>query len=163
MIKIRNAESKDFSEIANIYKFHVENTVATFEEDAPTGDDLLKRKESYNSMPFIVASIENKIAGFAYVRPYHVRSAYRYTVEDSIYVHEDYKGRGVGKILLEKILEASKKQDIKQVIARIPIWEGGEVSISLHKKFGFEEKGCLKEVGYKSGKFIDTVLMQKTL
>ena len=141
----------------------MENTEATFEINPPTSDELLSRWQSHLQMPFIVASHEQNIIGFAYVGPYKQRQAYQFTVEDSVYVHPDYIGKAIGLTLLEQLLVECQQKGFKQVVARIAIWQGSEASIKLHEKLGFTNRGCLLNVGYKFGKFIDTVFMQKSL
>lgn len=162
-MKVRGVKKADFPTIKEIYQYYVENTVATFETNAPSSDELLNRWESHLEMPFIVALESNKVIGFSYVSPYHERNAYRFTVENSIYVAPNYVGKKVGRTLLEQLLNMCEQHGFKQVISRIAIWEGCAASIKLHEKFGFVSKGCLSSVGYKFDQYIDTILLQKSL
>lgn len=163
MIEIRKADFNDFLQIADIYKFYVENTTATFEEEAPDKDSLIKRWKENDPLPFIVATINKKIIGYSYAAIYKKRSAYRFTVENSIYIHPEHTGKKIGNKLLDALIKECQKQNIKQMIARIAVSQNSGASVSIHRKFGFEEKGYLTEVGYKFGNFIDTIIMQKSL
>lgn len=163
MIKIQKAKLKDFPDIEQIYRFYVENTCASFEKVAPIAKELQTRWENDSRMPFEVAYLDDKVVGYAYVSAYSTRGAYSLTVENSVYVHPDYNGRGVGFALLKQLLSECGMQDIKQVIARIAIWDGSSASIKLHEKVGFKEVGRLTKVGYKFGEYIDIILMQKSL
>ncbi|MEM9243605.1 MAG: N-acetyltransferase family protein [Pseudomonadota bacterium] len=162
-INIEVVHETDFLDIAAIYQFYVENTLATFEIKAPHAKELIERWQRHIEMPFIVARLREEVVGFAYVRPYHQRCAYKSTVEDSVYVHPQHTQKGIGARLLENLLKACQDKTIKEIIARIAIWENSASSINLHKKFGFQEKGCLTNVGFKFNRFVDTVLLQKSI
>ena len=113
-------------------------------------------------LPHLVAEIDGTVAGFAYASPYRSRPAYRFTVEDSVYVHPDHAGQGIGRLLLTAVIDRCAKAGCKQMIAVI----GGPdntASIALHEKLGFRHVGSLRSVGYKFNRWLDTLLMQRGL
>ncbi len=113
-------------------------------------------------LPYVVAEIGDQVAGFAYAAPFRLRAAYRFTVEDSVYIHPDFKGRGVGRALLSRVLADCEALGLRQVIAVI----GGSDnhgSINLHRSLGFELQGTMRGVGYKFGQWRDIVMMQRAL
>ena len=133
MIITRPVNAEDFQAISNIYGYYVNNTAATFEIDPPSKEELLNRWQQHVEMPFIVAIEDNEVRGYAYIRPYHHRCAYRLTAENSLYVDPEHLGKGIGNKLMEALLNSSKVYGIKQLIARIAIWQGSDASINLHK------------------------------
>lgn len=161
---IRPAAHEDFGAIQAIYAHHVLTSTATFETEAPTIEEMHRRWSELTSrhFPYLVAACDGQIAGYAYVSPYRPRPAYRFTVEDSIYLHPAFQGKGIGKRLLGAVIEAAVRQHYRQMIAVI----GGSsnvASIRLHESLGFELTGTLIRVGYKFDQWIDTVLMQRNL
>ncbi|CAB3706668.1 GNAT family N-acetyltransferase [Paraburkholderia rhynchosiae] len=161
---IRDATEADLPAIQAIYAHHVLTGVASFEEDPPSVDDLRMRLASVrgHGLPYMVAEIDGEIAGYCYATPYRPRAAYRNTIEDSIYVNDAYRGRGLGRILLQALIERCETGPWRQMIAVIA--DGGSGgSLSLHKQLGFELTGTLKAVGFKHGRWLDTTLMQRTL
>jgi L-amino acid N-acyltransferase YncA len=162
--RIRDASEADLPAIQAIYAHHVLTGVASFEETPPSVDDLLARLASVRShdLPYMVAEIEGEIAGYCYATPYRPRAAYRNTIEDSIYVSNAYRGRGIGRVLLEALIERCEAGPWRQMVAVIA--DGGSGgSLSLHKQLGFELTGTLKAVGFKHGRWLDTTLMQRKL
>lgn len=155
---IRPVEHRDFEEIHDIYKYYVENTVCSFEEVVPSVEEMLDRWQTRTELPYLVVKYDDKVAGYAYASRYHTRSAYRYTVENSIYIHPDFIGKGIGKKLMVALIKACQKAEFKQIIARIVRQEND--SVHFHHKFDFFEKGVLERVGYKFGQWHNTVLMQ---
>ncbi|MCC8396623.1 N-acetyltransferase family protein [Paraburkholderia sp. MMS20-SJTR3] len=161
---IRDATEADLVAIQAIYAHHVLHGVASFEETPPSVDDLRGRLASVRShgLPYMVAEIDGAIAGYCYATPYRPRAAYRNTIEDSIYVNDAYRGRGIGRVLLQALIERCEQGPWRQMVAVIA--DGGRGgSLSLHTQLGFELTGTLKAVGYKHGRWIDTTLMQRTL
>jgi phosphinothricin acetyltransferase len=160
MLKIRTASIKDIDEITNIYNEAIKKTVATFDTDEKTNTEQKKWfKEHGKKNPLIVAEEDNIILGWAALSKYSTRCAYSDTAEISLYVKEEFQDKGIGKRLMEKIVQEGKKAGIHVIIARIT--EGNEKSIYLHKSVGFEHVGIMKEVGKKFGRIIDVYLMQK--
>lgn len=163
-IKIRNSQARDAPDIQQIYAHYVRNSVASFEEEAPDVDEILARREAVLDFgaPYIVAEIEGKVCGFAYASKFRPRSAYRHTVEDSIYVDPLVIGRGVGKNLLTALIERCTDLGFRQMVAVIG-GTGNEASVNLHNRLGFRQEAVLKSVGFKFGTWVDTVIMQRTL
>jgi phosphinothricin acetyltransferase len=160
-VLIRAAAPADAPAVAAIYAHYVENSAATFDEEPP-GADALAAKITSAELPFLVAEVDGRLAGYAYLAPYHDRSAYRFTAEDSVYVAPDARGGGIGRALLERLLSDGEEAGVREVIAIIAV-TGGDPSIALHRAFGFREVGRLESVGLKHGRWHDTVLMQRSL
>jgi L-amino acid N-acyltransferase YncA len=161
---LRDATEADLPAIQAIYAHHVLHGVASFEETPPSVDDLRGRRESVLShgLPYMVAEVEGRIAGYCYATPYRPRAAYRHTIEDSIYMDDAFRGRGIGRLLLEALIARCETGPWRQMVAVIA--DGGSGgSLSLHRRLGFEMVGTLKSVGFKHGRWLDTTLMQRTL
>lgn len=161
---VRDATEHDFEAIQAIYAHHVLTGVASFEETPPSVDDLRARREAVrrHGLPYLVAELDGVVAGYAYATPYRPRSAYRYAIEDSIYVSEACRGRGIGRVLLAALIARCEAGPWRQMIAVIA--DGGRGgSTSLHRALGFEPIGTLRGVGFKHGRWIDTALMQRVL
>lgn len=161
---IRPVVAADLEAVAGIYAHYVRHTVVTFDEQPPELsfwqqrlDDLAAR-----GLPFVVAELGGEVAGYAYVAPWKAKPAYRHTVENSIYLSPAHTGRGLGGALLEALLAACAETDVRQVIAVIAD-SGVDASSALHRRFGFAEAGRLAAVGFKHERWVDTVLMQRTL
>ncbi|MDR5779096.1 GNAT family N-acetyltransferase [Caballeronia sp. LZ065] len=161
---VRDAASADFDGIARIYAHYVEHALATFEEVPPSADDLRARHAAISAagLPYLVAEVDDVIAGYACASAYRPRSAYRHTVEDSVYVADGFHGRGIGRALLEALIERCERGPWRQMIAVIG-HSGNAGSIALHVRLGFEHAGVLRQVGFKHGQWVDTVLMQRAL
>jgi L-amino acid N-acyltransferase YncA len=163
-VNIRPAEPGDAAAIAEIYAHYVEKTAASFEESPPEPDVVAARMSAIAraGLPFLVAEEADSVVGYAYLHPYHERSAYRRTAEDSVYVAPDARGGGIGRALLWRLLEEGERCGIREVIAIIALTEE-RTSVDLHRAFGFDEVGRLRAVGLKHGRWYDTVLMQRSL
>lgn len=162
---IRDASVADLTQIVEIYNYYIRNSVVTFDLDAMSMDEWQHKFEWVQSLklPFIVAeSSGGQILGFAYVAPWRQKAAYRRTVEDSIYLRPAAIGKRVGTKLLGEIIERSKVAGVKEIVAVISD-KGAESSIALHESFGFKHQGHLAKVGFKFGRWLGTVLMQKSL
>jgi phosphinothricin acetyltransferase len=163
-VQIRPATDADMAAVSGIYAHYVLPGTATFEIEPPTADEMRNRRDLIlvSGLPYLVAEIDHRVAGFAYAGPYRPRPAYRFTVEDSIYVSPESQGRGLGRLLLSELIAVCEKQGYRQMVAVI----GGSDntgSVRLHAMFGFRTAGVLTAVGLKFGRWIDTVLMQREL
>ena len=164
-VKLRAAEAKDCFAICEIYNFYIQNSVVTFDEQEMEVSQWEEKLTYLNkqNFPFIVAETDNgEILGFAYVAPWRQKSAYRKTVEDTIYLRAAATGKRVGTKLLEELLKLSKQAGIKEVVAVISD-SGAESSVRLHEQFGFKKQGHLAKVGFKFDRWLGTILMQKSL
>jgi L-amino acid N-acyltransferase YncA len=165
---IRPATPGDLKAVADIYAHYVTHTVITFDEQPLTIADWERRFDDFadRGLPFLVAEMPGgeagEVAGYAYAGPWRPKPAYRHTVEDTIYLAPDQTGRGVGSALLGELLTRCGQAGVRQVIAVIAD-PGSEASASLHRRFGFTAAGRLGEVGFKHGRWVDTLLMQRTL
>jgi L-amino acid N-acyltransferase YncA len=162
---IRAAVVADIPDVREIYNHYVMNSTVTFDEKAMTLAEM-RRKFAHVTklkMPFLVAeNPRGQILGYAYVYPWKEKAAYRFTVENSIYLGPASTGKGLGKALLARLLEESKAAGIKEVIDVIAD-KGADASIQMHKNFGFKDIGHMGKVGYKFDRWLGTVLMQKSL
>ena len=161
---LRPAEAADMAAIAAIYRHHVLTGVATFEEDPPTPEEMARRHAGVagRGLPWLVAEAEGRLLGYAYAGPYHGRSAYRFTLEDSIYLDPAAAGRGLGTRLLDRLLVETTALGARQMVAIIGD-SGNTASIALHARAGFVHVGTARSVGLKLGRWIDTVIMQCAL
>ena len=160
----RPATGDDLPAIAEIYRHYVETSVATFELDPPDGDEWARRFAAIADagLPFLVTERDGHVAGYAYCAAWKTRPAYRSTVEDSIYLSPAATGKGIGRALMARMLDDAKAAGIKEVIAVIAD-RGADASIAMHEKFGFTKIGEMGKVGFKFGRWLGTVLMQKSL
>ncbi|MEU7314830.1 N-acetyltransferase family protein [Streptomyces sp. NPDC007083] len=158
---MRPAALTDLAAVADIYAHYVTHTVVTFDQTPPSADDWRRRFEelSGRGLPFLVAEVGTEIAGYAYAGPWRPKPAYRYTVEDSVYLAPDRTGRGLGSALLAGLLGECGPAGVQQVVAVIAD-TGSDASTALHRSHGFTPAGRLMAVGRKHGRWVDTVLMQ---
>jgi len=162
---LRLVEAPDLPYIREIYNYYVANSTVTFDEDPMT---LAEWREKFYylsrlGMPFIAAvSPSGQILGYALVTPWKQKKAYRFTVENSIYLGPASTGKGLGRVLLAELLDRSKAAGLREVIAVVAD-QGADASIKLHESFGFEEIGRMGKVGFKFERWLGTVLLQKSL
>jgi phosphinothricin acetyltransferase len=163
-MKIRPAEEADIPAIADIYAHHVLQGTGTFETEPPDAHEMKRRWLALRdrNFPYLVAEREGTMIGYAYAGPYRERLAYRFTVEDSVYIHKDHAGKGAGKMLLTAIISETQKLGFKQMVAVIGD-SGNAASVGLHAACGFYNAGILKNVGFKFDRWLDSVLMQRAL
>ena len=161
---IRPATLADAAQLQAIYAHHVAHGTGTFEETAPDVAAMEKRIADVldRGLPYLVAEEDGRIAGFAYASPFRLRSAYRYCAEDSVYVAPARLGQGVGRRLLEALVAACEAVGLRQLIAVIGDSTNAG-SVGVHRACGFEMIGAAKGVGFKHGRFLDIVFMQRPL
>ena len=161
---VRAARPGDLGAVADIFAWYVRNTVTTFEETPRSEREWAEICVLLGGLdlPFLVAEADGEIAGYAYAGPWRTKPAYRHTVEDSVFVANGRTGRGVGRLLLGGLLAGCAESGARQMIAVIA--DTGETgSTALHEAFGFTAAGRLKAVGYKNGRWVDTLLMQRAI
>jgi L-amino acid N-acyltransferase YncA len=163
-VTLRPAVASDIAAITLIYAHHVIHGTGTFETEPPDETEMARRWSEVQArgLPWLVAGESGAVGGYAYAAPYRSRMAYRHTVEDSIYVRVDLLGTGLGKLLMPALITATQACGMHQMIAIIGD-SANQSSISLHRRFGFRDAGLLKEVGFKFGRWLDTVFMQRSL
>lgn len=163
--EIRAATPADIPDIREIYNYYVTNSVVTFDEKRWT---LRQWREKFDhlaklELPFLVAeSPSGQILGYALVQPWAGKSAFRFTVENSIYLGHAAAGKGLGRALLEALIAACEEKGIREIVAVISD-KGADASIALHEKLGFTEVGRMGRVGFKFGRWLGTVYLQKSL
>ena len=163
-MKLRPATTADIPAITAIYAHAVRHGTASFELEPPTEPEMTRRMQAVldGKFPYLAADIDDKLAGYAYASLYRTRPAYRFTVENSVYVAADMHRRGVGKALLQRLIDECTARGYRQMIAVIGDSDQA-ASIGVHKACGFEPAGNLKSIGWKFGKWLDTPLMQRSL
>ena len=162
--QIRAAEANDLGVIAGIFAHYVTASVTTFEETPPTVREWENKLSgtSQLGLPFLVVEAGGGVAGYAYAVPWRPKPAYRYTVEDSVYLAPGWTGRGLGRLLLTALLAHCSRAGARQMIAVIAD-SGAGASVALHRACGFTDAGRLAAVGFKHGRWIDTLLLQREL
>lgn len=164
-VEIRDAQADDVQAIAALYAWHVLNGRASFEEVPPSIDEMHERMRSIQEqgLPWLVALYRGEVVGYCYASPYRPRPAYRYTLEESIYVDTTMTAHGIGSRLLTALITICEQGPWRQLLAVIGDGNNNTGSLRLHKKHGFEVVGQLRSVGYKMGDWRDTVIMQRPL
>ncbi len=163
-MQIRIATEADVPEIQSIYAHHVLTGTGSFEEEPPSVEEMLERfrKVASHKWIWLVATDATGVLGYAYYNQFRDRTAYRFTVENSIYVREDVRGQGVGKALVAKLIDDATKAGFRQMIAVIGDSENVG-SIGVHATLGFQMVGTMRAVGLKFGRWLDVVTMQRAL
>lgn len=161
---VRPSTDADLAAITAIYGWNVLNGLGTFEEDAPGQDEMARRRSTFleRGLPYLVAEQDGRVLGYAYAGPFRLRAAYRYTIEDSIYVSPDAVGKGVGKALLSALIATCEGLGLRQMVAVIGD-SGNAASIGLHAAHGFVQQGIFPAMGHKFGIWVDLVWMQRPL
>lgn len=162
-VSLRPAVEADVAAIAAIYRHHVAHGAASFELEPPSEGEMLRRWRAIveGGYPYLAALAAGEVVGYAYASAYRTRPAYRHTVENSVYIRADQHGRGIGRLLLERLIEDCAARGFRQMIA--VIGDNAPASIALHAALGFEHVGRLRAVGFKFGRWCDTTLMQRAL
>jgi phosphinothricin acetyltransferase len=163
-VRVRPATPEDLPAIHAIYAHHVANGLGSFEEEAPSVQELRRRYDDVvgQSFPYLAAELGDQIAGYGYCNLYRTRSAYRYALEDSVYVRHDMAGRGIGKAILAELIARCEALGCRQIIAVIGD-SANAASIGLHASQGFLKVGTLRSVGFKLGRWVDSIFMQRPL
>jgi L-amino acid N-acyltransferase YncA len=163
-IQVRDAVQTDMTAVQAIYAHHVLNGSASFEETPPTADEMAGRRDAVlkAGLPYLVAQMQGRVVGYAYATPYRPRPAYRYTIEDSIYVEHGLERRGIGRALFAELICRCEQGPWRQMLAIVGNSEN-RGSLALHERFGFHTVGTLKSVGFKFGQWVDTVVLQREL
>ncbi len=160
---IRAVLLEDVPRITEIYAHHVLHGVASFEEAAPDAGEMARRMDDIlqRGLPYLVFTENDHVLGYAYAAPYKLRSAYRFTVENSIYIDPAHHRRGIGAALLKALIIECERRGLRQMLA--VIGGGSEASVGLHAAHGFVHAGRLGHVGYKFGQWLDIVMMTRRL
>jgi L-amino acid N-acyltransferase YncA len=163
LTQIRPATASDAAAIADIYQYYVRTTTSNFEFDPPNAAEIAERMQAVRkaNLPYLVAESEGKVVAYAYASQFRPRAAYRFTVENTLYVDKNWVGRGIGRQLLVALIGACREAGAKQMIAGL----GGEnpASEALHRSLGFERIGVLRNVGFKFERWLNLTLMQRAL
>jgi phosphinothricin acetyltransferase len=163
-IQIRAADNSDIAAITEIYSHHVLHGTGSFEIEPPSREEMERRMFGVmgRGLPYFVAVSSDTVVGYAYAAMYRTRVAYRFTLEDSVYIHPEYMGRGVGGALLSELIKACKAWGCRQLVAVIGDSQNTG-SIRVHEKLGFQRAGVLKNVGFKFDRWLDSVFLQLPL
>ena len=161
---IRAATAADAAALAAIYGHHVLHGFGTFEEEAPEPAEMARRLAEVKSLglPYLVAEDDGQVLGMCYAKPFRPRSAYRFTVEDSVYVAPGQAGKGVGRTMLAELITRCEAMGLRQMTAVIGDSDNAG-SVGLHASLGFEHMGIFRSVGRKHGRWVDIVFMQRPL
>jgi L-amino acid N-acyltransferase YncA len=167
---VRDSVEDDITAIGTIYRHHVAHGVASFELDPPSDAEMAARRAAAleRGLPYVVAELDGRIGGFGYLAPYRPRPAYRYTVEDSVYVDQALLGRGIGRALLGTLIERAEALRLRQMIAVVGTDRGADAreanpSIRLHRSLSFRDVGVIEGAGFKFGRWLDTAILQRAL
>jgi len=163
-LEILDAEPHHMPAVQAIYRHYALHDLCSFEEEVPTVQQMQARRADVlaRGLPYLVAMKDGEVAGYAYASPYRSRSAYRHTVEDSVYIAQGMQGRGIGKALLQAVIGRCTDGGFTQMVAVVGN-SANAGSQRLHQSLGFEMVGVLRNVGFKFGQWVDTVLMQRAL
>lgn len=162
-IRIRASTDADVPAMAAIYNHHISNGLGEGDAARMEVEDLARRRKNMRNhrLPHLAAEIDGVVAGYAYVVPFRKRPAYRFTLKHSIYIHHQFTGHGVGRLLLQTLIDACAAAGHRQLIGYIDA--GNEASLRLHEACGFTRVGLLPAVGFKFGRWVDSVMMQRAL
>ena len=161
-VSLRDADEHDLPAIAALYGREVTGGTATFELEPPSVEEMGRRLAAVrrHDLPWLLAEVDGAFAGYAYLSPFRPRPAYRYGVEGSIYVEAAARGRGVGRSLLEALVDRARTMGLRHVIGAISDSETSPASIALHASLGFRQAGVYRQVGWKFDRWLDVTLMQ---
>ena len=164
-ILVRPSRDTDVDAMLSIYRRHIRRGVedSVDETGTPEPDDLRDRRKNFRNhrLPHLVATLGGEVVGYAYVVLFRKRPAYRFTVKHSIYIHQDHQRHGVGRVLMQELIDACAAAGYRQMIGYIDA--GNASSLAIHEKFGFTRVGLLRGVAYRYGRWADTVMVQRSL
>ena len=162
-VRIRNSAEADVPAMLDIYSYHIQRGLGPYDIEPPHPEELKRRRKAMlkRRLPHLVADLDGVVVGYAYAAPFRKRPAYRYTVEHSIYVHKDHQGLGIGRLLLPSLIEACTAAGCRQMIAVVD--SANVPSLRLHESCGFVQAGILRNVGFKFGRWTDSVFLQRAL
>jgi phosphinothricin acetyltransferase len=164
-VLVRPSRDSDVEAMLAIYRHHIRRGIEESVDDSSTPEpgDLRDRRKNLRShrLPHLVATTIGEVVGYAYVVPFRKRPAYRYTVKHSIYVHREHQGRGVGRLLMQELIDTCAASGFRQMIGYIDA--DNTASLAIHEKFGFHKVGLLPGVAYRYGRWADTVMVQRSL
>jgi L-amino acid N-acyltransferase YncA len=163
-VLLRDSTENDIPSVQAIYAGHVRHGTGSFEEIPPDYEEMRQRRAAIvaRGLPYVVATREDRVLGFAYAAPFRPRPAYRFTIEDSIYIHPDVIGQGIGRLLLGDLIVRCEALEYRQMVAVIGD-SRNQRSIRLHEALGFNRAGTFTSVGFKFGRWLDAVFMQRAL
>lgn len=164
LLTVRPSVEADLAAVTAIYAHAVKHGTSSFEITAPDLAEMASRRNDVlaKGLPWLVAQMGSEVVGYAYAGPFRARPAYRFTVEDSIYIHPQSQGKGVGRALLAELVARCECAGARQVLAVIG-GSNSQGSIALHRALGFEDCGVLQSVGWKFGRWLDVVMLQRRL
>ena len=164
-LNVRTAMPEDVAAIAAIYAPYVLHGVASFEVDVPEPAEIFRRRAAILELglPYVVAEIGGEIAGYSYASRFRPRAAYRFTVENSVYVAERFQRRGVARLLMQQLMTRCANGGMREMLAVIADPSISSASVALHRSLGFNDVGLLRGIGEKFGKVLDVLIMQKSL
>lgn len=162
-VSVRPSQEEDVPAMLSIYSYSIQHGLAPFDIEPLDPAELKRRRKAMlkGRLPHLVADIAGEVVGYAYAAPFRKRPAYRYTVEHSIYIHKDHQGAGIGRRLLADLIEACAGAGCRQMIAVVD--SANLPSLRLHESCGFTRSGILRSVGFKFGRWTDSVFMQRAL
>jgi len=163
-LTIRDRQDADMARITEIYSHHVLHGASSWELSAPDVAEMTKRAHALKDggYPYLVAELDGRVIGYTYAGAYRPRPAYRYTVEHSVYIDENARRGGIGHALMKAMIEACEQRGYRQMMGIIGDSQNLQ-SIRFHEKMGFEHVGCVKNIGFKFGRWMDQILMQRSL
>lgn len=161
---VRDAEPCDMAAVQAIYAHYVRHSLVTFEIEPPAIEEMVARLADVRrqSLPYLVAEIGGSVAGYCYATGYRARAAYRHTIESSVYIEQDQIGKGLGRLLMQALIARCEAGPWRQLIAVVGD-SANEASLALHRSLGFRYAGTLEAVGFKFGRWVDTVFLQLPL
>jgi L-amino acid N-acyltransferase YncA len=161
---VRPSRPEDLAAITAIYAWNVEHGTGTFELEAPSADEMARRRDEVigRGLPWLVAESEGRVLGYAYANFFRPRMAYRFALEDSIYLDPAAQGRGLGRLLLAELLARCEAQGARQMLAVIGDSDNA-ASIGVHRALGFTDAGVLRSTGWKFDRWLDVVILQRAL
>jgi L-amino acid N-acyltransferase YncA len=162
--RVRPATAEDAEALAEIYGHHVLTGAATFELDPPDAAEMNRRRAGIVELglPYLVVEVDGVVAGYTYASRFRPRIGYRFTLEDSVYIRREAMGRGLGRLLLGRLIEECEALGARQMVAVVGD-SANEASLRMHEHFGFRRVGVLEKVGWKFERWFDAVLMQREL